>query len=78
MVAYPCDLHWFFEISIRAEKKFQLVYTEFFFQFLLKFFFSSNLELKKNFSVFITEFLSQFEMNAEMEISKNQWRSTGG
>jgi hypothetical protein len=25
-----------------------------------------------------TEFLSQFEMNAEMDISKNQWRSTGG
>ena len=27
---------------------------------------------------FITEFLSQFEMNAEMDISKNQWRPTGG
>ena len=26
----------------------------------------------------MTKFLSQFEMNAEMEISKNQWRSTGG
>jgi hypothetical protein len=26
----------------------------------------------------LTEILSQFEMNAEMEISKNQWRSTGG
>ena len=26
----------------------------------------------------MTEFLSQFEMNAEMDISKNQWRSTGG
>ena len=26
----------------------------------------------------LTEFLSQFEMNAEMDISKNQWRSTGG
>ena len=25
-----------------------------------------------------TEFLSQFEMNAEMDISKDQWRSTGG
>ena len=35
-------------------------------------------ELKKNFSYIITEFLSQFEMNAEMYISKNQWRSTGG
>ena len=27
----PVDLHWFFEISIRTEKKFQLLYTEFFF-----------------------------------------------
>ena len=27
---------------------------------------------------FITEFLSQFEINAKMDISKNQWRSTGG
>ena len=51
----PVDLHLFFETSIRAEKKFQLelkknqlVYTDFFFQFLLNFFFSSNLELKKN------------------------------
>ena len=26
----------------------------------------------------LTEILSQFEMNAEMDISKNQWRSTGG
>ena len=26
----------------------------------------------------LTEILSQFEMIAEMEISKNQWRSTGG
>jgi hypothetical protein len=25
----------------------------------------------------LTEFLSQFKMNAEMDISKNQWRSTG-
>ena len=33
---------------------------------------------KKNQLVYITEFLSQFEMNAEMDISKNQWRSTGG
>ena len=23
----PVDLHWFFEISIRTEKKIQLVYT---------------------------------------------------
>ena len=36
----PVDLHWFFEISIRTEKKYQLqlkkkiqlVYTEIFFQ----------------------------------------------
>ena len=50
-------------------------------------FFKYPLELKKKFSQFIlnfffsqfiTEFLSQFEMNAEMDISKNQWRSTGG
>ena len=54
----PVDLHWFFEISIRTEKKiqlqlkkkFQLVYTEIFFQWSLKFFFSYNLELNKNFS----------------------------
>ena len=26
----------------------------------------------------MTEFLSQFEINAKMDISKNQWRSTGG
>ena len=26
---------------------------------------------------FITEFLSQFEINAKLDISKNQWRSTG-
>ena len=26
----PVDLHWFFEISIRTEKKIQLVYTDFF------------------------------------------------
>ena len=25
----------------------------------------------------ITDFLSQFEINAKMDISKNQWRSTG-
>ena len=44
----PVDLHWFFEISIRTEKKIlvrtekkiQLVYTEILFQFLLNFFFS--------------------------------------
>jgi hypothetical protein len=35
------------------------------------------LELKKKNQFFITEFLSQFEVNAEMEISKKQWRSTG-
>ena len=33
---------------------------------------------EKKISYFNTEFLSQFEMNAEMDISKNQWRSTGG
>jgi hypothetical protein len=32
---------------------------------------------KKNQLVY-TEILSQFEMNAEMDISKNQLRSTGG
>ena len=26
----------------------------------------------------MTEFLLQFEINAQMDISKNQWRSTGG
>ena len=33
---------------------------------------------EKKIRYFVTEFLFQFEMNAEMEISKNQWRSTGG
>ena len=33
---------------------------------------------EKKFQYKLTEFLSQFEMNAEMDISKNQWRSTGG
>ena len=90
----PVDLHCFFEISIRTEKKFQwelkkkFIYklTEIFFQCSLKFFFSSRpitekkfqWALKKNFSSFITEILSQFEINAKMDISKNQWRSTGG
>ena len=46
----PVDLHCFFEISIRTEKKIQLVYTEKNFQWSLKFFFSYNLELNKNFS----------------------------
>ena len=36
-----------------------------------------QLELKKN-QYKPTEFLSQFEINVEMDISKNQWRSTGG
>ena len=43
------------------------------------------LELKKKsvrtlekFQLVYTDFLSQFEMNAKMDISKNQWRSTGG
>ena len=51
----PVDLHWFFEISIGTEKKFQLelkkkiqlVCTDIFFQFLLKFFFSSILITEK-------------------------------
>ena len=46
----PVDLHWFFEISIRTEKKNQLELkknfklTEIFFQCSLKFFFSSSLK----------------------------------
>ena len=36
------------------------------------------LELKKIFSYKLTEILSQFEIIAEMDILKNQWRSTGG
>ena len=36
------------------------------------------LELKKKFSYNLTEIFFQFEINAEMDISKNQWRSTGG
>ena len=39
---------------------------------------SVSLLLKRKFSQFITEFLSLFEMNSEMDISKNQWRSIGG
>ena len=31
----PVDLHWFFEISIRTEKKIQVVCTEFSVYFLL-------------------------------------------
>ena len=61
----PVDLHWFFEIYIRTEKKsvslywnFISVLTEILFQFLLKFYFSFYLrtekkyqwELKKKFS----------------------------
>ena len=34
--------------------------------------------MKKKIQYKLTEFLSQFEINAEMEISKKQWRSTGG
>ena len=55
----PVDLHWFFEISIRTEKK-------------------NSVRTEKKFSYKLTEFLSQFEINAKMDISKNQWRSTGG
>ena len=58
-VSPPVDLHCFFEISIRTEKK-------------------NQLELKKIIQLVYTETLSQFEIIAEMEISKNQWRSTGG
>ena len=51
----PVDLYWFFEISIRTEKKFQLELkknfsyklTEIFFQCSLKFFFSSWLRTEK-------------------------------
>ena len=35
------------------------------------------IELKKKFLLEL-KFLSQFELNAEMDISKNQWRPTGG
>ena len=45
----PVDLHWFFEISIRTEKKNQLVYTDISFQFSLEFFFSSKLWTEKKF-----------------------------
>ena len=53
----PVDLHWFFEISIRTEKKIQLELkknfsykvTEIFFQCSLKFFFSSRLRTEKKF-----------------------------
>ena len=53
----PVDLYWFFEISIRTEKKNQLELkknfsyklTEIFFQCSLKFFFSSRLRTEKKF-----------------------------
>ena len=53
----PVDLYWFFEISIRTEKKIQLELkknfsyklTEIFFQCSLKFFFSSRLRTEKKF-----------------------------
>ena len=32
----PVDLHWFFEISIRTEKRFQLELKKYFSQFILK------------------------------------------
>ena len=35
-------------------------------------------ELKKKISYKLTEIFFQFEINAKMDISKNQWRSTGG
>ena len=41
---YPLELK---KTSVRTEEKLQLVYTEFFFQFLLKFYFSSNGYFKK-------------------------------
>ena len=81
---YPLELKKNF--SENWKKKFSYKRTEIFFQCSLKFFFSSRPVTekkfqwapKKNFSLFITEILSQFEMNAKMDISKNQWRSTGG
>merc|ERR1711971_1361896 len=55
----PVDLYWFFEISIRTEKKNQLELkknfsyklAEVFFQCSLKFFFSSRLRTEKKNSV---------------------------
>ena len=44
---YPLELK---KNSVRAEKKNQLVYTDFFFSSYGKFFSVSNLELRKNFS----------------------------
>ena len=38
----PVDLHWFFEISIRTEKKFQLQLKKKFSQFILKWFLSCS------------------------------------
>ena len=66
----PVDLHWFFEISIRTEKKIQLELkknfsyklTENFFQWSLKFFFSSRLRTEKKNSV-NTEKKFQFVYN---------------
>ena len=42
----PVDLHWFFGISIRTEKKIQQELKKKFSYFILKFFFSYKLELK--------------------------------
>ena len=44
----------------------------------LHWFLKISIRTEKKFQYKLTEILSQFEMNAEMEISKNQWRSTGG
>ena len=76
----------FLKYPLELKKNFSYKLTEIFFQCSLKFFFSSRpitekkfqWALKKNFSSFITEILSQFEINAKMDISKNQWRSIGG
>ena len=54
------------------------VLTEILFQFYTYNWKKISVITEKKYSWFITEFLSKFEIIAEMEISKNQWRSTGG
>ena len=63
----------FLKYSLELKKKIQLELKKKKFSYHWNF--SSVQYLEKK---FITEILSQFEIIAEMDILKNQWRSTGG
>ena len=66
-----------FRHSFQAGIEIQLL-TDFFFSSKLEVKKKIQLELKKKLSYKLTEYFFQFEINAKMDISKNQWRSTGG